>query len=190
MSKFSHFPCGFFHVLCFSSVFEVKFSMFYILPFSEWIFPCSTVFRFWSGYFHVLQIFFTETKEKRNVPQQLYEGVLPEDKGVCQQGSNSFNSWQKLHLVIQTGNNMQGKPPPRWGSGGEGRGGGGVHSQNRRPRTRQSLGLSPHILRMSPTYYGHQANCILNLNIDRSRGVGRGGFLCYRSCVIIWIVKE
>jgi hypothetical protein len=67
-----------------------------------------------------------ETKEKRNVPQQLYEGVLPEDKGallmVFQQGSNSFNSWQKLHLVIQTGNKMQGTTPPKMRRGGEGRG--------------------------------------------------------------------
>jgi len=74
----------------------------------------------------------TETKEKRNVPQQLYEGVLQEDKGallmVFQQGSNSSNSWQNLHLVIQTGNNMQGKPPPPQGGvgrGGEGREGKG-----------------------------------------------------------------
>jgi len=34
MSKFCHFPSGFFHVLC-SSIFGVDFSMFYILPFSE-----------------------------------------------------------------------------------------------------------------------------------------------------------
>jgi hypothetical protein len=31
----------------------VDFSMFYVLPFLEWIFPCSTFFRFRSEFFHV-----------------------------------------------------------------------------------------------------------------------------------------
>jgi hypothetical protein len=37
-----------------SAIFGVDFSMFYVLLFSEWIFPCSTYFDFQSEFFHVL----------------------------------------------------------------------------------------------------------------------------------------